>query len=210
MEVGFSTEANSIMLLMRHGECTDAATNPDAHAHPEACLSPTGRAQVVDALRDLTSSVSIILSSPLIRALETAEIASQSLAAPIRIIDSLTEWKVPTCVLGLQPSEYPESYLNWRKERLVNPESTLDDGESLDALWRRARSTIRSFRLEYGDCSSVLVISHLVFLRMLMVAIQFSNLLPSTAFLQAQARSWKHGEICLIEPWREINEQITA
>lgn len=65
-------QANRIF-LMRHGHAVPAIEGIDAHRH----LSEQGRAEVNSAAESLRDETFVIVSSPLVRAVQTAELVAQ-------------------------------------------------------------------------------------------------------------------------------------
>jgi probable phosphoglycerate mutase len=148
---------------MRHaayeGHCTGH------HAQPDAPLSAEGRTQVHRAL-PLPSVITAIVTSPLLRARQTAGLLSQLTGIPV--IDTtplLAEWRAPSMVIGHTPDTYPPEYRAWREQRATHPSLACGDGESLAELYDRASRCAEYLaevrRDRNGD---VLAVSHSVLL----------------------------------------------
>lgn len=144
--------------LVRHGE----VHNPDHVVYAALAgygLSERGRAQARDAARYLRSApVTAVWSSPLQRAIETAEPIARAHDLPIRIAEDLTEWKMADDWAGIRwealPTERPgqlEAYLN-------QPLDLPFASESLTTLAERMRGVLSEIAGRHeGD---VVVVSH--------------------------------------------------
>lgn len=155
---------NSIVLWMRHGNCTDGVRNPAAHARPGSRISARGLLEVARSARKLRARRDppvTLASSPLPRARQSAEIATRVLGLrQTVIIDTFSEWKAPQCVLGLSPNRYPPEYLAWRQQRGTDTATALAGGESLELFAERAQAAAtvaNSLAMRRGP---LLVVSH--------------------------------------------------
>ncbi|MFI0718313.1 histidine phosphatase family protein [Streptomyces sp. NPDC021224] len=149
--------------LMRHAAYEDH--RPGHHAPPDAPLSAEGRTQVHRAL-PLPSAITAIVTSPLLRASQTAHLLSQLTGIPV--VDTtplLAEWHAPSMVIGHTPDTYPAEYRAWRAQRATHPSLACGDGESLAELYDRASRCAEYLaevrRDRNGD---VLAVSHSVLL----------------------------------------------
>ena len=184
MEGGFLADIH----LMRHGHYV--GHHPGYHAPDDAELSPRGQRDSSAAAQHLPA-VAAIVSSPLPRALQTAEILAERSGVPlVKVIPDLREWRSPTAVQGLPPDEFPEDYAQWRVRRPLAPTSRYGDGESLKELSERAacaRAKLSSFVDREG---SLLVVSHKLFLSLL------TSTEPAAVAFSTAARSpWSFLEI---------------
>lgn len=149
---------------MRHGSCNDGVCRPDAHARPESHLSPRGTRQAACTAQELLDSRitdGVVTSSTLVRARSTARIVAEitglTLHSPNSVFD---EWRAPTCVLGREPAQYPDAYINWRLVRSKRPEIALPGGESLVEFSHRAENALTEALLLAERAPYVLVVSH--------------------------------------------------
>lgn len=149
--------------LMRHAAYE--GHRPGRHAPPDAPLSAEGRAQVHHAL-PLPEGITAIVTSPLLRARQTAALLSQLTGIPV--IDPtplLAEWRAPGMVIGHTPDTYPPEYRAWRERRATNPSLVCGDGESLTELYDRAgRCADYIAEVREGQNGDVLAVSHRVLL----------------------------------------------
>jgi probable phosphoglycerate mutase len=141
---------------------------PGHHAPPDAPLSAEGRAQVHRAL-PLPDGITAIVTSPLLRARQTADLLSVSTG--IAVIDTnplLAEWRAPSMVIGRTPETYPPEYLLWREQRAANPSLACGDGESLSDLYDRASLCAHYLAaVGEGQGARLLAVSHRILLNAL-------------------------------------------
>lgn len=152
--------------LMRHAAYE--GHRPGHHAPPDAPLSAEGRAQIHRAL-PLPAAITAIVTSPLLRARQTADLLSDLRGIPV--IDTtplLAEWRAPSMVIGHTPETYPPEYLVWREQRKANPSLACGDGESLTDLYDRA-SLCADYLIDASGSQSgaVLAVSHKLLLGVL-------------------------------------------
>lgn len=153
--------------LMRHAAYE--GHRPGHHAPPDAPLSAEGRAQIHRAL-PLPEGITAIVTSPLLRARQTADLLSHLTGIPvINTSPLLAEWRAPSIVIGQTPETYPPEYRAWREQRAANPSLACGDGESLAELYDRAGRCA-----EYLGCAAdgrargtVLAVSHKLLLSVL-------------------------------------------
>ena len=151
--------------LMRHGHY--AGHCPGHHAPDKAELSPQGKREATAAAQRLPA-VAAIVSSPLPRALQTAEILAARSGLPLaEVIPDLREWRSPTAVQGLPPDKLPEDYAQWRVRRALDPTNQYGDGESLQELGERSSRAGARLSDLAGRQGSLLVLSHKLFLSVL-------------------------------------------
>jgi broad specificity phosphatase PhoE len=149
--------------LMRHAAYE--GHRPGHHAPPDAPLSAEGRAQILPLPADITA----IVTSPLLRARQTADLLSELTGIPV--IDTsplLAEWRAPSLVIGHTPATYPPEYLTWRERRTSNPSLACGDGESLTELYERTSHCADYLsRAAHNHCGTVLAVSHKLLLSVL-------------------------------------------
>ncbi len=154
---------NPAVLWMRHGTCDDGLCHPGAHARPDSPLTIGGIVEVELTARELHKhrwQPTLVASSPLRRARQTASIVASTLGARLaQPVAAFAEWRAPHCVLGRTAPQYPPDYLIWREQRARELDSTLPGGESLRAFAERAldAAIARGLAAENGP---VLIVSH--------------------------------------------------
>lgn len=152
--------------LMRHGAY--AGHRPGYHAPPAAPLTQDGRAQIRAAASALPEHIAGIVTSPLLRAQQSAtEIAATTGLPVLAVSDLLAEWRAPSAVLGQTPEAYPEGYRAWRLRRRFEPESAYQDGESLADLHRRSRRCSELLQTLTKANGTLLIVSHKILLGIL-------------------------------------------
>jgi probable phosphoglycerate mutase len=147
-------------LLLRHGETDHSVQKKFSGSGGEdPPLSPTGveqahKAAVMVAARGVTA----IVTSPLRRTRQTAEIAAAALRLPVRVVDDLREcafgeWEGHTFAEVQQ--RWPAELDAWLRSTAVAPPG----GESFDAVQRRVLRARDQVIARYAQ-GTVLVVSH--------------------------------------------------
>jgi broad specificity phosphatase PhoE len=137
------------IILARHGEI---ASTSDPHSHHtvpvEGCLSATGLKQAVLLQeRLLPHRIDYIVSSPLGRALQTAQTVAEPRELPIAIADWLIEWQ-PSSSLRQDSTKYESimrEAVKFRLEDLCNTElgeSTLQMAERVLPPFRKLLKSV--------------------------------------------------------------------
>lgn len=144
--------------LVRHGE----VHNPEQVVYaalPGFGLSERGHAQAKDVARYLRSApVTAVWSSPLQRALETAEPIARSHDLAIRLADDLVEWKMADAWAGIRWEGLPTKRPGELEAYLEDPLDMPFASESLSALAERMRAALADIAARHeGD---VVVVSH--------------------------------------------------
>jgi broad specificity phosphatase PhoE len=124
------------ILLARHGE-TDWNREGRFQGHADPPLNRTGRAQAVDlSVALMAEELAAVYSSPLQRALETAEVIAASHGLEPVPVDGLREVDVGSWS-GLTRAEieqrFPEQFARW-----LDYGQGWDDGETYEEMGRRA------------------------------------------------------------------------
>ncbi|OFW66629.1 MAG: hypothetical protein A2Z12_08330 [Actinobacteria bacterium RBG_16_68_21] len=144
--------------LIRHGE----VANPDAVVYaalPGFGLSPLGRAQAGQAARRLASSrVGLVVSSPLDRAVATAEPIAAGLAVPLRVDDRLIEWRLADRWAGVAWADLPERFPGEVEAYLATPADLPFSAESIQEVARRMAEVVTD--LDREDLAEAVVVSH--------------------------------------------------
>lgn len=143
---------------MRHGE----VHNPEHVVYaalPGFGLSERGRAQAKDVARYLRSApVTAVWSSPLQRAVETAEPIARAHDLPIRVADDLIEWKMADDWAGIRWEALPTERPGELEAYLEHPLDMPFAKESLTNLAQRMRTALIAIAADHdGD---VVVVSH--------------------------------------------------
>ena len=147
------------LILVRHGE-TQHNAEGRVLGRGGPGLNQRGRNQAAAAARALSSkTVAAIYSSPLPRALETAERISLELGLPVQTEESLAEidaGKLEGLTSEEMRAQYPELMAMWGRD----PGSVqMPDGESLGQLQERVWQVAQTLLGRHLE-DSVVVVSH--------------------------------------------------
>ena len=128
--------------LIRHGE----VSNPDDIVYaniPGFSLSEKGRSQARAAgARLATSPPGIIVTSPLDRAVETADLVAAPTGAEVRTDSRLTEWALAVRWRGAIWTRLPEVFPGELEAYLDNPRDLPFCAESIDDVAARISSAV--------------------------------------------------------------------
>lgn len=144
------------IFLIRHGETTGDLEDRYGGSYDDH-LTELGRQQLQKTANTLVGKdIEVILSSPLIRAKESAEIISFRIDAPVQVKDGLQERHYGV-LGGLTKSEALEKYPEV-VEAHKNPMNTDPGGESYEDFQKRV---IDAFKvLTTQDYKTIAVVSH--------------------------------------------------
>ena len=147
------------LLLVRHGE-TERNREGRVLGHGAQSLTDEGRRPAVALARALSrESITTIYSSPLKRAVETAEVIGDKLGLPVQVAADLAE--VDAGALdGLNSGEmrtgYPDFMALWDRDP---GSAVMPGGESLAQVQQRAWRSVQSFLGEHPE-ANVVAVSH--------------------------------------------------
>jgi len=147
------------LILIRHGETYWNETRKfQGFSDPE--LSPKGWIQaqkLANSLRE--EQLSMIYSSPLQRARQTAEYISRYHSCPLAVVEELKELNQGQ-LEGLTVADLQRDYQDFFKKWIAEPESTqLPEGESLGSLQNRAWKAIERIIADHPE-DTVAVVAH--------------------------------------------------
>ncbi len=149
------------LYLVRHGENLANLTKEFSHRLVDYPLTPKGRLQAEQTAQALADkNIHEIYSSPLRRAVETAEIIGQSLGLPVSVLEAFREVNVG------ELETRPVSAKNWRDHDEIiqrwhagDLEASFPSGENGINLRRRMRAGLKQI-LAGKDGRNLLVIGH--------------------------------------------------
>jgi broad specificity phosphatase PhoE len=150
--------ATTTFVLVRHGE-TDWNRERRFQGHADAPLNEAGRRQAA-ALADALAGehFAAVYSSPLRRALETAEIVAARLDLPVEARDGLMEVDVGSWS-GLTTAEvekrFPDGFNHWAETRAGG----WTDGETYEELGARVVRDLRALAERHPE-ETVLAVTH--------------------------------------------------
>jgi broad specificity phosphatase PhoE len=145
------------ILLARHGE-TDWNRQGRFQGHADPPLNATGRAQAAELAAELKAvGLAAVYSSPLRRALETAQaVAAEHGLDPVAV-DALREVDVGSWQ-GLTrveiETQFPEQFARW-----LDYDQGWEDGESYEEMGRRAVAALLELALAH-EGERVLAVTH--------------------------------------------------
>lgn len=165
--------------LLRNGETLHAAA--DLRQDPESQLSDRGKQQAVWAAEALIGvGINRILTSPMTRASDTAQIVAKRLGILVQTDERLAEQVSPPQLAGL-PNSNPQvlAYLALaRSQGITNPDWKYQrSGESMREVVGRAKA-FASTTLKVDQQTKMLLVSHRVLLSALIPAILYSWMTP--------------------------------
>ncbi|PKM51019.1 MAG: histidine phosphatase family protein [Firmicutes bacterium HGW-Firmicutes-7] len=159
------------LFLTRHGE-TIWNTERRMQGHNNSPLSELGIKQanwLFDRLKD--ENIDVVLSSPLGRALQTADVLISNRAIEIVIVDELKEINLGCwegCRSEVVERDFPhEYYCFWNEPHNYVP----IDGESFEELKKRAKYFLHTILPKYKE-KNVLIVAHAVVIKVLLNVIE--------------------------------------
>jgi len=155
--------------LVRHGEIESNVRKIYAGISEES-LNANGQRQVRLLSSHLEGKgISRIYTSPLTRAVETAEILSQKLKVPVIVEKELREILLGS-LDGLSHTQviaqYPEVWKTWNE---TPAELRLEGMEPLEAVQQRILSVLKKWCLAHSERTIVAAVTHLAVLRCLLL-----------------------------------------
>jgi broad specificity phosphatase PhoE/ribonuclease HI len=157
-DIGLGTPTTT--LLLRHGETVHTVRKLfSGSGGVDPPLAPNGRAQAAAAATALTDrGITAVVSSPMRRTRETADIVAGAIGLPVGEVDELREcafgeWE------GLAFAEVRERWPDELAAWLSSPAVAPPGGESFDAVGRRVRRA-RDKVLARHPGGTVLLVSH--------------------------------------------------
>ena len=175
---------------MRHGESEDGAAG--LHQRRITPLTPAGvnQAELV-AARLSKSNDALVLSSPLERAKQTAEVVANSLRKPVEYSDLFVEMRDPSEILG-KPVKDPGVVGIKRaiREHVGEPNWRYSDEET--ALELRGRAIQALQYLINLNKENIILVTHGAFSAMLFDVMAFGREVEPSIYLQLRNFMWDH------------------
>jgi probable phosphoglycerate mutase len=153
--------AESWFYFARHGESEANILREFSNRGTKHGLTEKGREQAATLANKLADAqVSRILTSPLMRARESATIVGGILGVPVEVADALREWDVGI-LEGRHDDAAWERYWKLRKNWTAGKhEDRIEGGESLLDVTRRFVPFVRDLAMRAVDGERQLLISH--------------------------------------------------
>lgn len=148
-----------LIVLIRHGQTTFNVEGRLPGQLPGVPLTEEGRRQAHQAAIALSQlPLSAVVSSPLERARDTAEIIARGFGLPVRLDARLMDTDIPRWQ-GQTIAEVAKSDPGW-KEYLAHPTEPPEGAESMDHLQARVVAAVEQARLDTETGSFVAVVAH--------------------------------------------------
>jgi len=159
--------------FVRHGESEYNAKR--LHQHGDVSLSESGVKQAEEiAERFLDISVDVIISSPYLRAKQTAEAISKRINKNIEFEKKIVELVRPSIFVGKNYDDKSIEFIKkYIKENEHNPEWRYADEENFFDIKNRALEFL--LELSRRDESEILVVTHGHFLRVIIGCMMFGD-----------------------------------
>lgn len=159
--------------LVRHGESDGNASG--VYQNADTPLTKKGRVQAeFIAGRCEKFSIDFIVSSSMKRAVETAEIVNKKLNKPLKISDLFVERRRPKAQIGLH-KDSPEALAIDKAliENFTKLGARFSDEENFEDLKKRAGQALEFLKNQKEE--NILVVTHGLFLRMIMARVVFDD-----------------------------------
>ncbi len=153
---------------------------------PDSPLSEEGKRQALSmAERVAKISFDVLISSPFVRAKETAEAIAQASGKTIEISELFTERIKPSYING-KPYTDSKAELLWRQweESLLTPGARVEDGENYDDLLARAEAAFNF--LQKRTEQTFVVVTHGYFLRFMIAKVLLGEHLSGEVYKRFQ------------------------
>lgn len=183
---------NSTLGLLRHGQ-TDWNIDLRLQGTTDIAMNQVGISQIQTAAKHLGQDWDVVLSSPLGRARQSAEIVASQIGVTQIEIEPLLLERAFGIGEGLTYAEWAEKF------------SKLDDipgAESKSSVEQRARQLLDHISLNYAG-SRVLAVSHGALIRFVLSEVTQGAVPPAGERLQnASLHVLRHGESWELEAWQ--------
>lgn len=161
--------------FVRHGESDLNDGSAKTYSGSKSTLTTKGCAQTeMIATRAARLKFDSLIASPWVRASDTAEAISRTTGHTIEYSDLFTESRSPSSFYGREFADgsLRRDMIRW-KASIYEGADRVEDGENFDDLKARALQALQF--LEAREESSILVVSHGLFLRAFACAIAFGS-----------------------------------
>ncbi|GAB4534982.1 MAG: histidine phosphatase family protein [Thermodesulfovibrionia bacterium] len=163
------------LFLVRHGEILSNIKRVYAGKSPEP-LTEKGRSQAYETGRGLRSfNIDALYTSPIKRAVETAEIIGRIIDKEYIVMDEFREMELGPWE-GLSEDEiarlYPQEWKTWQKRPA---ELFIDGRETLYMVLDRALSGIKEI-VNKHSYSNIIIVTHVAIIRVLILCSQNKSL----------------------------------
>jgi broad specificity phosphatase PhoE len=160
--------------FIRHGQSVD--DEGKTFQSYDSGLSELGKKQIANSGRSLVSgNYDCLISSPMQRAKESAEILQASLNLEIQYADEFVESVRPSDIEGKPRSDETARAMQhqWKQTLRTTEDIRVGDGENYNDLIDRAKRALQSLHEKEAD--SIIVVTHGYFLRTMIASMIFGD-----------------------------------
>jgi isoleucyl-tRNA synthetase len=154
----FTRRSGLTVYAMRHGEAESnvlgICSSRDREIHP---LTQKGKEQVLDAVSLITSNVDVIISSPLLRTRQSAEIVAQHFGVSTESI--VYDERLAEINFGDFEGKLIKDFVAYRDQSMSNFDDPLPQGESYQDVKNRIGDVMYSLENEYPG-KTVCIVTH--------------------------------------------------
>lgn len=152
------------IIFVRHGESEKNVLNVKSQSPDKHPLTANGQAHAVSAAEKIAEPVDVIISSPVLRAKETADIIGKKLGVSVTINDLVTEydWGRLNDVPSEELVQHPSYQLFYNKASSAEEKFSArlgETGESMGDIVARAKRFVELLAKEYQG-KTIVVVSH--------------------------------------------------
>lgn len=179
------SKVKKVIYFVRHGQSNDNAL--PVFQSTDSPLSKNGQAQAKQIANRVSKlSFDSLISSPLLRAKETAEAISQAAGKEIEVSSLLVERIKPKTINGKSWDD-PKASAVWREweKSLFTPGLRIEDGENYDDIVKRAELAL-DYLLNLPE-QTLVVVTHGYFLRTIIARVLLGNELNGDIFKRFQS-----------------------
>ena len=146
--------------VMRHGQASNnVEKNFYMDSQHNAILTELGKEEVIKSMNNFNEKIDVIISSPFLRAKQTAEIASKIIKFPQEKIiydKRIREWEIGSGFEGKSKTEVTQYY---EHDYIHIPDNEVMNGESFTQLVKRLGDYIYEIDSEYKN-KNILIVCH--------------------------------------------------
>ena len=178
-----------LIYFVRHGE--SEGNRKGLHQGPDVPLSEEGIKQgQVLAERLKKHKIDSIYSSPMIRAIQTAEIISDKLKIQVESWENLKEIRNPSEIWGKSAEdERIFEIKELARKKFLKGDGRYSDEETFEELNKRAKGVLEHLLLRHR-AQNVLCVSHATMIKMIICKAIFGESLTPEIFLQLREHLW--------------------
>lgn len=169
-----------LVYFVRHGESQGNISK--SHQGPDTPLTDNGFSQA-KALAKRFDKISVerIISSPHLRAVQTAEIIGEKLQIKPELNQQVSEWKAPDEIIGMSFHDQKAKEILDKIKSHSEPDWYFSNEENLHDIKKRTLEFLNYLTTQKNE--SILVVSHSFFTKMMIVTMLFGENLTDRELL---------------------------